>query len=321
MFASEEVLNWLLDPENPSLRYRTLVELLNKSPDDKKAIECKEQIAESTPVKNLLIKMHPDGYWLQRKASTGKMVGEGAEYGAFGTTHYCLSYLAELGMDKSNAQIAKAADRYLNLQKLDGDFIGHYSCLLGFNIRTFTLLGYGDDARVRKSIDLLLGTDRPDGGYLCDMHEGKYKTRSVKSCVRGSVKTLLAFSHHPEYWGHERIKRLVGYFLLRGGIFKRSNPDKLVNNDMERASYPITYRANMFEILLALSRMGYGRYTELERAWSLLDSKADDDGRYRLDWTPQQSPWRVGEKNQLNKWVTFYIYLAHSFKERAYREE
>jgi hypothetical protein len=102
-----------------------------------------------------------------------------------------------------------------------------------------------------------------------------------------------------------------------GGIFKRSNPDELVNKDMERTSYPITWRANVFEALLALSRMGYGGYTELERAWSILDSKADESGRYVLDWTPQQSPWRVGERNQPNKWVTFYTCLAHSFKERA----
>jgi hypothetical protein len=143
----------------------------------------------------------------------------------------------------------------------------------------------------------------------------------VKSCIRGSVKSLLAFSYHPEYWGHDRIKRIVDYFLLRGGIFKRSNPDKLVNKDMERTSFPIAYRANIFEILLALSKMGYGKYTELERAWSLLDSKADEDGKYALDWTPRQSPWTVGERNQPNKWVTFYTYLAHSFKERANSEE
>ena len=317
MFASEKILNWLLELENPSLRYRTLVELLDTSPEDKNAIECKGRIAESAPVRYLLSKMHPDGYWLQRKPSTGKMVGDGAEYGAFGTTHYCLSYLAELGMDKSDAKVAKAADRYLNLQKVDGDFYGHFSCLLGLNIRTFTMLGYKDDPRVRKSIGLLLDTDRPDGGYLCDMHEGKYKTRPVKSCIRGSVKALLAFSHHPEYWENERVRRLVDYFLLRGGIFKRSNPDELVNKDMERTSYPITWRANVFEVLLALSRMGYGRYTELDRAWSLLDSRADEGGRYVLDWTPQQSPWRVGERNQPNKWVTFYTCLAHSFKERA----
>jgi hypothetical protein len=312
MFASEEVVNWLLEPENPSLRYRTLVELLGKSPDDKEAIECREQIAEYTPVKDLFSKMHPDGYWLQRKPSTGKMVGDGAEYGAFGTTHYCLSYLAELGMDRTYAQVAKAADLYLDLQKKDGDFYGHFSCLLGLNIRTFTMLGYGGDPRVRKSIDLLLSTDRPDGGYLCDIHEDKYKTRPVKSCIRGSVKSLLAFSHHPGCWGHERVRRLIDYFLLRGGIFKRSKPDELINKDMERSSFPITWRANVFEVLLALSRMGYGRRVELERAWSLLGSKADEDGRYVLDWTPHQSPWKVGDRNQPNKWVTFYTYLARA---------
>lgn len=317
MFLSEKVTNWLLEAENPSLRCRVLVELLSNSPDDLRVVECKGQIAESTPVKILLSKMHPEGYWLQRKPSTGKMVGDGTEYGAFGTTHYCLSYLAELGMDKSNVQVAKAADRYLDLQKTDGDFYGHYSCLLGLNIRTFTMLGYGGDPRVRKSIDLLLRTDRPDGGYLCDMHEGKYKTRPVKSCIRGSVKALLAFSHHPEYWNHSRVRRLVDYFLQRGGVFKRSNPEELVNKDLERVTYPITWRANMYEILLALSKMGYGNYPDLEKAWRLLDSKAEEDGRYVLDWTPQQSPWRVGEKNQPNKWVTFYVYLAHSLKEKT----
>jgi hypothetical protein len=94
-----------------------MVELLGKSPDDPEAMECKRQIAESTPVKGLLSEMHPDGYWLQKHQRTGKMLGDGVEYGAFGTTHYCLSYLAELGMDRTNPQVAKAAERYLNLQK------------------------------------------------------------------------------------------------------------------------------------------------------------------------------------------------------------
>jgi len=113
--TSEEVLNWLLEPENPSLRYRTLVEVLDKSPNDSEALKCKKQIAESSQVKNLLKRMHPDGYWLQKHPKTGKMLGEGVEYGAFGTTHYCLSYLAELGLDRTNSQVSKAAERYLDL--------------------------------------------------------------------------------------------------------------------------------------------------------------------------------------------------------------
>ena len=296
-----------------------MVELLGKSPDDPEAMECKRQIAESTPVKGLLSEMHPDGYWLQKHQRTGKMLGDGVEYGAFGTTHYCLSYLAELGMDRTNPQVAKAAVRYLNLQKEDGDFYRHFSCLLGLNIRTFVMLGYENDSRVKKSIDLLLNTKRHDGGYLCDMHEGKYKIKPVKSCVRGSVKALLAFSHLPQYWKHDRVGRLVDYFILRDGIFKKTKLNEFVNKDMERVSFPITWRANVFEILLALSRMGYGRHSRLERAWNVLDAKIDERGRYYLDWTPAQSPWKVGERDAPNKWISFYAYLAHKFKEKSPR--
>ena len=208
-----DIINWLLEPENPSMRYRTMKELLDKSQNEVQ--ETKSLIVDSDSVKTLLEKMHPDGYWLQKNPRTGEVTGDGVKYGAFATTHFCLAYLAELGLDESHPKVAKATERYLSLQKSDGDFYGHFSCLLSYNIRTFVMLGYKDDSRVKKSINLLLNTKRPDGGYLCDMHEGKYKTRPVKSCIRGSVKALLAFSYLPEYWKHDRVKELVEYFLSR----------------------------------------------------------------------------------------------------------
>jgi hypothetical protein len=311
----ESVLKWLLEPEEPSIKYRTMTDLLGAPRNDAEVQECRMQIQESEPVESILRKMHPEGYWLQKNPRTKEVVGDGLKYGAFGTTHYCLSYLAELGMDRTNSQISKASERYLNLQKSDGDFYGHFSCLLGYNIRTFIMLGYKGDPRVKRSIQLLLDTDRPDGGYLCDMHEGKYKTRPVKSCVRGSVKALLAFSCLPEHWEHERCRDLVGYFLGREGIFKTSDLSELVNKDMARNSFPIIWRANVYEVLLALGRMGHGGDGRLERAWRLMDSKRDREGRYVLDWTPSQSPWKVGKRDEPNKWVTFYSYLAHKNKE------
>ncbi|MFX0063411.1 MAG: hypothetical protein ACFFC7_14640 [Candidatus Hermodarchaeota archaeon] len=53
----------------------------------------------------------------------------------------------------------------------------------------------------------------------------------------------------------------------------------------------------MFEILLALSKMAHGKGDGLKNAWKVLDSKQDSKGRYLLDWTPSQSPWKVGRKN------------------------
>ncbi len=308
---NQAVRDWLLDPEDPSVRYRTLVELLDRPHDDAEVVECKKEIPESEPVKKLFSKMHPDGYWLHKKRGTNEVIGDGVEYGDYRTTHYCLSYLAELGMDRTDPRVSKAAERYLGLQKSDGDFLRHFSCLTGYNIRTFTMLGYGDDERVEKSINLMLDTERPDGGYLCDMHEGKYKTRPVKSCIRGSVKMLLAFSHHPKTWRHERVERLVGYFLNRDGIYRTNNLDELVNRDMNSVSFPITWRANVYETLLSLGRMGHGSDGRLDRAWGVLDGKRDSEGRYVLDWTPSQSIWKIGKRGEPNKWVTFYSYLAH----------
>jgi hypothetical protein len=60
-------------------------------------------------------------------------------------------------------------------------------------------MGFREDERVKKTIGLLLKSGKTDGGYLCDNHEGKYKNRETKSCIHGSLKTLLAFTELLEY--------------------------------------------------------------------------------------------------------------------------
>ena len=64
---NENVINWLLEEENPSVRYRTLTELLDRPPDDSEVVRAREQIPSSVAVTNILDRMHPDGYWLWKK--------------------------------------------------------------------------------------------------------------------------------------------------------------------------------------------------------------------------------------------------------------
>jgi hypothetical protein len=103
----------------------------------------------------------------------------------------------------------------------------------------------------------------------------------------------------------------VGYFLSRGGIFR---PRILgsVNDDMGRLSFPITWRANAWEVLYALSKMGYGGDERLRPAWTALDDRASPAGRFPLDWTPSGCPWTVGKRGEPNKWITFYVELARA---------
>ena len=86
---------------------------------------------------------------------------------------------------------------------------------------------------------------------------------------------------------------------------------------MRRSSFPIAWRTNAWEILCALSRMGYGRDERLEDAWNVMESRCDAQGRYTLDMTPTQSPWKVGKPGEPNKWVTFYCLLAAKYAGRG----
>jgi hypothetical protein len=162
----------------------------------------------------------------------------------------------------------------------------------------------------------MLDIYRPDGGFLCDIHEGKYKKKPVKSCIRGSIKMLLALSLLPEYWSHRRCSELVEYFRKRGGIFRSGEPGTLACKDFTRNSFPITWRATIFELLLALGRMGIGNEPAFQNAWDKMEEKRNNDEKYILDWTPTQCPWKVGRRGEPNRWVTFYCLLAKKYKDQ-----
>ena len=314
MTDDKSLIDWLLEPDQPSIRYRTMTELQDRPVTEPDVARAYQAVLSSPQTAEILSQMHPGGYWLQKNPRSGRVVGSGVEYDAFATTHYCLAYLAELGLDRSDNFVERAADRYLGLQKEDGDFWNHFSCLLCLNIRTFILLGYRDDPRLQKSIDLMLKTARHDGGYLCDTHENKYKTKQVKSCVRGAAKALLAFAHLSEYRDHPRCVDLIEYFIRRNGIYTTEDRSRPVNRDVGLTVFPIHYRAGLVEILYALSRLGIGNRSEFNGAWDLLETKMDNDGKYILDWTPVQSLLKAGKRGRANKWITLYALLAKKYR-------
>jgi hypothetical protein len=79
------------------------------------------------------------------------------------------------------------------------------------------MLGYHDDPRIQERIAVLLADERHDGGSLCNRPSFKAKT---KSCIRGSIKALMAFAVLPELWETARCRQLVDYFLRRRVLFR-----------------------------------------------------------------------------------------------------
>ena len=60
---------WLLEPENPSVRYWTLTDILDRPADDPDVREVKAAIAQQPLVQELFARQHPDGHWAWSRTS------------------------------------------------------------------------------------------------------------------------------------------------------------------------------------------------------------------------------------------------------------
>jgi len=314
MDIPENILTWLLQDANPSVKARTLTELLGQDETSAEVIRAKASIPASKTAIKVLAPIRPDGAWPRIGPSDNS-----PEMG--------FSYLGELGLDKTHPIVHNAVEVFLSNQYEDGSFLDSYttrewdyhpkandsSCYYALTIRGMLRLGYREDPRVRKAIEFCLSKSRFDGGWLCTK---SYVKKRTKSCIRGSKNVLLLFSELPEVWHTPQCQRLVGYFLDRRVFFKRSDPGQYVTGQ-PRTQFPFDYRLGLLEPLYALSKMGYGSHPALIEAWQLLDRKRDELGRYILDWKTPKCDLNPGEKGLANPWVTLYAYLALKYRDEV----
>ena len=294
----KELIDGLMQSKSPSIRYRVQRDLLDGTPES----DLLQEIEDSKPVQRIFSKMHPDGYWLLRG------VGDGIEYAMSSSTHFVLCYLAELGLDKTNALVDLAVNRYLNLP--EADYATKQSCLYAYNLRTFILLGYRDDKRMEPRIATLLENVRHDDGYLCVR---KDFTDVSKSCIRGTVKALMAYAELSELWDHESCQATVRYFLKRNIYFKHPELTERIRGGMD-IIFPFVISSSLLEPLYALSKMGYGNHPALTDAWDQLEKRRNPEGKYILDWHPP-TVFNPGKKKEPNEWATFYALLAKKYRD------
>ena len=300
MIISERNLAWLLEESDTSVRYRALTELLGIDEQDDQVRSTRNKIANSGTVQLLFHPMTADGSW---QYGYRDQINRYYKY-----LSASLSYAAELGLSAHDERAVRAVHHLFSMQKADGDFYRHYSCYNGLLLRALNRLGFGRDEQTCRLRRLVLESIRHDGGYHCDLRprRGRGAPTQYKSCIKGSLKSLLAFSEDAALSQTDECDRLVGYFLRRRLIFRTDAPGVPVVRDLTKLSFPITYHPSLVEPLYAMSLLGYGHRPELDDAWRILVSKADRDGRMRLEKSLRWNHLRCGTRGRQSKWLTLY---------------
>ncbi|MBI5349042.1 MAG: hypothetical protein HZB77_06945, partial [Chloroflexi bacterium] len=173
-------LPWLLDPENPSVRYWTLIDILNRPASDPEVQEARAAIAQQPLVKELFALQHPKGYWGD---------DETKPYTAQGAVA-ALTLLHMLGVTPDK-RTAAGCDSFLKFcQHESGGFSltkklrsGIFPCTTGEHLPFLIYFGLGGDPRVRAAFTFLIEDVSTDDALDC----GRYQHRD---CLWGAIAAL-----------------------------------------------------------------------------------------------------------------------------------
>ena len=291
------ILDWLLDENNPSVRYFTLVDLLDRLGSDPDVTRARQDIMQGKVVSEILSRQENGGHWeAPERFYTAKYKG----------TVWQLIILAELGADSENEQIRKACEFILDnsQERESGGFSFRYGkkgggtrstvipCLTGNMLWSLIRFGYLDDPRVRRGIDWITTYQRFDDGVKTAPEGWTYDKWEMcwgkHSCFMGVVKTLKALSEIPAGERSEAVRNTIDQgveFLLLHNIHKRSHAlDRVSKPGWLRFGFPLMYQTDMLEILGILTELGY-RDNRMEEAMDLVASKQNGNGRWKLDST------------------------------------
>ncbi len=266
---SRRALDWLLGADQPSIRYRALTELLDRPLDDPEVCAAAERIPTVGWVAELLVDRGPEGLWAGP---------EDAYRPKYTSTYWKLLALSDLGITRSHPLVRRSCEAWMRRFALSGGGVGGSSrgtghhCVVGNMTRALIRFGYGEDPRIRKSLEWLVTTASPKGGWSC-MGTGRNLD---------SWEGLSAFATYPRArWSPSMqacVERGAEFFLER-----ELHRQGARYPPWYRFHYPVHYYYDLLVGLDLLTALGYGEDRRLGFALDVLRRKRRADGRWNLD--------------------------------------
>jgi hypothetical protein len=301
-----DVVSWLLETDNPSARYLTLRELLDRPADDPDVMAARSAIPNWGPVQAILEAQWPEGYWLRPG------IGYSPKYKA---TVWQVIFLAALGTPRSEAVERACAYVLDHSRQPDGQFSAGkmptetVACLNGNLLRALLQLGY-QDSRLEESLQVMAHTAVRDE-FRCRYNAPRpapVRMRDGLPCAWGAVKVLGALAEVPGQSRSPAMEAAIeaaSSLLLSGDPARGDYPTATTRSPLwKRLGFPLGYSSDLLEVLEVLGRVGQGDDPRLAAAAEVVRGKQDGSGRWALEYMPGNAWAEFGQIGQPNKWVT-----------------
>jgi hypothetical protein len=322
--------DWLLEPDDPGVRYLALRDIVESGEKEIKAARTKAH--REGPIAQILDNMNPAGYWV--------IPGPGYRPKCRSAVWSIIS-LAELGGSIAEDKRIGVACAYLLHHALakGGQFFANYhptgtaNCLQGNMLTSLMDLGCRD-----KRLDIaydwmartITGEDLPhqlniDGfgpaegvpgpfRYLNRLIGPPFACRTNKHlpCAWSAAKVMMAFSRLSVENRTALIQRAIEAgvtFFLTGDPSKADFPGhKSGVPDIRwwQFRFPSFWGADILQIAEAFTGLGFSADPRLANTLDLIQRKQDEHGRWPMEFVDNtHKMWvKYGSLGKPNKWVT-----------------
>ena len=262
-------MTWLLEKNQPCIRYLALTQLSGTEETDPEVVAAKTMITETGWAAEILGNEMPKGWWVE-SASLYRP--------KYISTNWMLLVLSDLGLTKSEPRIRKACELWIKrFAKKDGGFgsegwsSGHL-CTTGNTARALVKFGYADHPKVRRAFEWLVKNQSPKGGWSC-FGSGRNLD---------SWEPMSAFAALPRQKWNRSMRQAVergAEFFLERDLHKQGGRYR----PWYRFHYPVHYYYDILVGLDLMTALGYGDDRRLGYAMRLLKKRRCRDGRWNLD--------------------------------------
>jgi hypothetical protein len=310
-----EVIDWLLAEDNPSVRFWALQHLKDETRTDPQVVAAQRTIMQSPCIKAILEAQKSEGYWGMK---------ESMYLPKYTATTHTLLILAELGADSTPA-IRQAIEFMFSFQRNSGHFWvvapksekGKAStmtdgCCVDGNVLYYLIhFGFLDDPRTKKLIGFLVADhSSKDYGWRCRSYPINRAGVFPTNCYMGAVKVLKALSIIPSKKRPQEVRKIIEEeteSILTNRVYKYLRGPKGERKDKEgwkRFGFPLFYQSDALEVLDVLTALGV-HDARMQDTIQLVEQTRRPDGRWLLKNTYNgKMLCDIEAKGEPSKWIT-----------------
>ncbi len=272
------LVDWLLEPDNASVRYTVLTDILDRASDDPDVIEAHMAILHSQAVQGIFSRQDPAGWWDTPERATGIRRASGQ-----------LLILSCLGVPVDE-RVRHGCEFVLSRPWLPARRpVCIVPCYTANCLRFLARFGYAEDPRVEAGWAAMVQRFSHDDGLRCWYQK--------HPCHWLAVKALWAFATCPDPARvSAAIARTAEAVLEHRFNFAGDEACWL------RFGFPWYYQSDLLDALEALAASGYAADERFRALAQHVRCKQGQDGRWLLQGG--STVMRMERKGHPSKWIT-----------------